>query len=81
AYVHSKGFIWAEAHFRNILVTEDLHIDLADFAYSIMNLSGYHYFMTMLPPVFACPDGFYGKPPIVDMFGFRIVFFALVGDR
>ncbi|KAJ6471186.1 kinase-like domain-containing protein, partial [Mycena vulgaris] len=61
AHIHSKGVIWADAHFRNILVTEDLHVVLADFAYSIMDLSGFHIFTTM-PPVFACPDGYHGKP-------------------
>ncbi|KAJ6595915.1 hypothetical protein B0H10DRAFT_2089681 [Mycena sp. CBHHK59/15] len=53
-HLNSKFFAWVDAHFRNILVTEDLHI-LADFACSIMTPARLHLFTTCPPPVFACP--------------------------
>ncbi|KAJ7928100.1 kinase-like domain-containing protein, partial [Mycena leptocephala] len=83
AHLHSKSIVWADAHFRNILVTHDHDVVLADFVYSaiLANLRDWpgHYFSTIPPPVFVCPDGYWGSPSstYVDIFGFGIMFFAL----
>ncbi|KAJ7235935.1 hypothetical protein C8J57DRAFT_1248038 [Mycena rebaudengoi] len=47
--------VWANAYLHNILVTDDLHIILADFTYSIINPDHLQWFTTCPPPVFACP--------------------------
>ncbi|KAJ7677597.1 hypothetical protein B0H17DRAFT_1206879 [Mycena rosella] len=80
AHLHFKSVIWVDTHFCNVLVTDDLHVVLADFAFSIMDMSGLHFFTTMAPPVFACPTGYYGLPSTyVDIFGFGVMLFALLG--
>ncbi|KAJ7161681.1 kinase-like domain-containing protein [Mycena filopes] len=82
AHLHSNSVVWADAHFRNILVADDLHVVLADFAYSVVAPSPLHSFTTRPPPVFACPDGYYGRPPThVDIFGFGVMLFALLANR
>ncbi|KAJ7132985.1 kinase-like domain-containing protein [Mycena filopes] len=87
AHMHSQFVIWADAHFRNILITEDHHVVLADFAYSIImrpNLDWpVHYFSTTPPPVFAAPLGYWGSPSntYVDIFGFGVMLFALLMNR
>ncbi|KAJ7677440.1 kinase-like domain-containing protein [Mycena rosella] len=83
AHLHSKSVIWADAHFRNVLwVTDDLHIVLADFAYSIKDPDRFHFFTTMAPPVFAYPENYSGRPPThVDIFGFGFMLFGVLADR
>ncbi|KAJ7138109.1 kinase-like domain-containing protein [Mycena epipterygia] len=82
AHLHSNSVIWADAHFRNILVTHDLHVVLADFAFSVVAPAALHVFTTRPPPVFACPIGYYGRPPThVDIFGFGVMLFALLANR
>ncbi|KAJ6462041.1 kinase-like domain-containing protein [Mycena vitilis] len=90
AQLHSKSVVWADAHFRNVLVTDDLHLVLADFAYSVMlpslivpARSAGHNFTTVPPPVFACPRGHWGSrsSAYVDIFGFGIMLFALLLNR
>ncbi|KAJ7670957.1 hypothetical protein B0H17DRAFT_1085627, partial [Mycena rosella] len=49
AYLHSKSVIWVDGHFRNVLVTEDLHVVLADFAFSLINPEDFHWFTTQPP--------------------------------
>jgi serine/threonine protein kinase len=82
AHIHSKKVIWADAHFRNVLVTEDLHVVLADFAYSVMDSNTFHLFTTLPPPVYACPDFYIGsRSTYVDIFGFGVMLFALLMNR
>ncbi|KAJ7106395.1 kinase-like domain-containing protein [Mycena epipterygia] len=82
AHLHSHSIVWADAHFRNILVTEDLDIVLADFAYSVLTLDPLHWFTTRPPPIFTCPLGYHGRPPThVDIFGFGVMLFALLMNR
>ncbi|KAJ7796272.1 kinase-like domain-containing protein [Mycena olivaceomarginata] len=82
AHLHSSSVVWADAHLRNILVTHDLHIVLADFAYSIINPHRLHWFTTRPPPIFACPVGYYGAAPThVNIFGFGVILFALLTNR
>ncbi|KAJ3716666.1 kinase-like domain-containing protein [Lentinula raphanica] len=82
AYLHSKSIVWADPHLRNILVTEDLHVVLTDFAFSIISPDWMHRFSTMPPPIFACPTGFWGMTPNrADIFGFGVILFALLTRR
>ncbi|KAJ7236420.1 kinase-like domain-containing protein [Mycena haematopus] len=82
AHLHSHSVVWADAHFRNILVTNDLDIVLADFAYSVRDPDRLHWFTTRPPPIFICPIGYHGSPPTyVDIFGFGVMLFALLTNR
>ncbi|KAJ7782050.1 kinase-like domain-containing protein [Mycena maculata] len=81
-HLHYNSVVWADAHLRNILVTEDLHVVLADFAYSIINPEPLHWFTTRPPPIFTCPIGYYGSPNThVDIFGCGVMLFALLTTR
>ncbi|KAJ7147156.1 kinase-like domain-containing protein [Mycena crocata] len=80
AHLHSKNVYSVHVYFTPL--TNDLHVVLADFGYSVMNASLRHTFTTCPPPVFACPDGYYGRPPKhVDLFGFGVMLFALLVNR
>ncbi|KAF9014498.1 kinase-like protein [Hymenopellis radicata] len=82
AHLHAKSIVWADAHLRNILVTEDLHVVLADFAFSAVNPPYFHWFTTTPPPIFACPHGYRGlKPTYPDIFGFGVILYALLMNR
>ncbi|KAJ7486078.1 kinase-like domain-containing protein [Mycena galericulata] len=82
AYLHSKSIVWADAYFRNILVTDDLHIVLADFGYSILQPLESHSFKTRPPPIFCRPIVYYGRSPThVDIFGFGVMLFSLLSNR
>ncbi|KAJ6535320.1 kinase-like domain-containing protein [Mycena vulgaris] len=82
AYLHSKSVVWADGHFGNVLVTEDLHVVLADFAFSVMNPEHFHWYTTQPPPIFNCPIGRYGpnsnRP---DIFSFGVMLFGLLANR
>ncbi|KAF9014500.1 kinase-like protein [Hymenopellis radicata] len=82
AHLHAKSIVWADAHFRNILVTEDLHVVLADFAYSVVNPGYLHSFTTCPPLIFAWPRVYLGrKPTYPDIFGFGVILYALLMNR
>ncbi|KAJ7247657.1 kinase-like domain-containing protein [Mycena haematopus] len=82
AHLHSHSIVWADAHFRNILVTGDGSIVLCDFAFSVSNPGRWHSFTTAPPPIFIAPWGYYGRPATyVDIFGFGVMLFALLTDR
>ncbi|KAF7335235.1 Protein kinase domain-containing protein [Mycena sanguinolenta] len=82
AQLHSNSIVWSDAHFRNVLVTQDLNIVLCDFAFSVFNPQIYHDFTTAPPPIFIAPWGYFGLPPTyVDIFGFGVMLFALLANR
>ncbi|KAE9384648.1 hypothetical protein BT96DRAFT_640559 [Gymnopus androsaceus JB14] len=82
SYIHSKAVVWADAHLSNVLVTRDLHVVLADFAFSLISPSPFHALTTLPPPIFACPKGYYGRTPNrVDIFAFGVMLFALLMTR
>jgi protein kinase X len=82
AHLHSHSIVWADPHFRNILVTDDLKIVLCDFAFSVSKPKLSHQFTTAPPPIFTAPFGFYGLPPTyVDVYGFGVMLFALLANR
>ncbi len=82
AHLHSKSIIWADAHFRNVLVTEDFHVVLADFAFSVVNPPDKHSFTTCPPPIFAWPRRYFGRTPTYpDIFGFGVILYALLMNR
>ncbi|KAJ7068559.1 kinase-like domain-containing protein [Mycena amicta] len=82
AHLHSHSIVWADAHFGNILVTENVDVVLSDFAFSLASPRRFHEFTTAPPPVFLAPWGFYGKnPTYVDIFGFGVMLFALLANR
>ena len=82
AHLHAKKVVWADAHLRNILLTDDFHVVLCDFSFSVRNPSYFHLFSTDPPPIFSCPPGYFGKPPRhVDVFGFGIIFYVLLENR
>ncbi|KAJ7637516.1 kinase-like domain-containing protein [Mycena rosella] len=79
---HSHFIVWADADFRNILVTANIDIVLCDFAYSVSSPDPFHSFTTQPPPIFRCPWDYYGQPPThVDIFGFAVILFALLTNR
>ncbi|THU82444.1 hypothetical protein K435DRAFT_971962 [Dendrothele bispora CBS 962.96] len=63
AHLHHKGIVWADAHFGNILLTEQHHVLLADFAVSVQNPERFHEFVTVPPAPFAWPSHYYGIKP------------------
>jgi serine/threonine protein kinase len=82
AHLHAKQVVWADAHLRNILLTDDFHVVLCDFRFSILKPLFFHSFSTRPPPVFMCPPGYYGKPPTrIDIFGFAIILYVLLENR
>ncbi|KAK6971601.1 kinase domain-containing protein [Favolaschia claudopus] len=82
AHLHSHSIVWADAHFRNVLVTQDHHIVLCDFAFSLSKPGPCHQFTTAPPPIFLAPWGYYGRPAThVDIFGFGVMLFALLANR
>ncbi|KAE9395520.1 kinase-like protein [Gymnopus androsaceus JB14] len=82
SYIHSKAVVWADNHFSNILVTKDLHVVLADFAFSLVSPSLFHKYTTLPPPVFTCLKGYYGiASSHVDIFAFGVMLFALLTRR
>ncbi|KAJ7069534.1 kinase-like domain-containing protein [Mycena amicta] len=85
AHLHSKSVIWADAQFGNVLVTDDDHVVLADFAHStIQPFEGRsrRNVKLAMPPhsVFRCPEHLHGCT-YVDVFGFGVMLFALLGKR
>ncbi|KAJ7664139.1 kinase-like domain-containing protein [Mycena rosella] len=82
AHLYSKSVIWADGHFGNVLVTEDLHVVLADFAFSLINPEDFHWFTTQPPLIFCCPVGHHGPfPTRVDIFSFGVMLFGLLANR
>ncbi|KAJ7619551.1 kinase-like domain-containing protein [Roridomyces roridus] len=82
AELHARSIVWADAHFRNVLVTDDLNVVLCDFAFSVFDPAPLHKWMTSPPPVFEAPDGYFGSPPTyVDIFAFGVMLFALFTYR
>ncbi|KAF8912438.1 kinase-like domain-containing protein [Mucidula mucida] len=83
AHLHAKSIVWADAHFRNILITEDLHVVLADFSVSVINLGDRHSFTTGPPPIFAWPSRYFGRTPPTypDIFGFGVILYSLLMNR
>jgi serine/threonine protein kinase len=82
AHLHAKQVVWADAHLRNVLLTDDFHMVLCDFRFSLLNPSYFHLFSTSPPPVFMCPLGYLGNPPTrVDVFGFGIILYVLLENR
>ncbi|THU97945.1 kinase-like protein, partial [Dendrothele bispora CBS 962.96] len=82
AHLHAKNVVWADAHFANVLVSDDFHMLLSDFDFSLLNPNFFHILKTSPPPVFACPIGYLGiQPTHIDIFGFAIMLFALLDYR
>ncbi|KAJ7769513.1 kinase-like domain-containing protein [Mycena metata] len=82
AELHSHSIIWADPHFRNILVTADLNIVLCDFAFSLSSPPQFLQFSTRPPQIFVAPFGFFGyDPTYVDIFGYGVMLFALLANR
>ncbi|KAJ3712680.1 kinase-like domain-containing protein [Lentinula raphanica] len=82
AYLHSKSIVWTDPHLSNVLITKDMHVVLADFAYAVVSPDFWHEFVTMPPPVFTCPRGFLGMTPNrIDIFGFGVILYVLVNGR
>ncbi|KAJ7752957.1 kinase-like domain-containing protein [Mycena metata] len=57
AELHSHSIVWADPHFRNILVTADLNIVLCDFAFSLSSPPQFLQFSTHPPQIFVAPFG------------------------
>ncbi|THU82848.1 kinase-like protein [Dendrothele bispora CBS 962.96] len=82
AHIHSKHVVWADAHLRNILLTDDFHVVLCDFAFSVLKPPICHHFPTAPPPIFMVPLRYTGMPTsYVDVFGFGVIFYALLTNR
>ncbi|KAJ7720730.1 kinase-like domain-containing protein [Mycena metata] len=82
AELHSHSIVWADPHFRNILVTADLNIVLCDFAFSLSSPPQFLQFSTRPPQIFVAPFGFFGyDPTYVDIFGYGVMLFALLANR
>ena len=82
AHLHTNKVVWADAHFRNILMTDDLHVVLCDFASSVINPDILWWCSSSPPRVFTCPMGYYGCPSTyLDIFGFGVMLFALLSNR
>ncbi|KAF5348368.1 hypothetical protein D9758_010888 [Tetrapyrgos nigripes] len=82
AHLHHKKVVWADAHLANILLSDEGHALLCDFAFSVRNPKFFHSFRTVPPPIFFCPKTYYGiQPTHVDIFSFAIIFFVLLDYR
>ena len=81
AHLHSKGVVWNDTHFGNVLVTDDLHIVLCDFGGSYVNPDGWQHFDTAPPLPYVCPMGYCPKIKRQDIFGFGVMLFVILSKR
>ncbi|KAF8201311.1 kinase-like domain-containing protein [Mycena galopus ATCC 62051] len=82
AALHSHSIVWADGHFRNILVTTNLNVVLCDFAYSLSSPQQFTVLSTAPPPVFVAPYGYFGRDPVYfDIFAYGVMLFALLSNR
>jgi protein kinase X len=81
AYLHARSVVWADGHFRNILLTDDFHVVLCDFNFSILNPEKNQEIFSAPPAVFNCPPSYIGNIFLFDIFVFGVGLFTLLETK